>query len=109
MTWIARFVRYMGVLGDPQLEPNTIEGLPPFALRETVESLLRKGWIKTFEYIADDAWIDYARVDLRMGRSKLRLEWDQDSGGSVEGPRAVLDELHVLDPWTQMQARHLPH
>jgi hypothetical protein len=27
----------------------------------------------------------------------------------VEGPRAVLDELHVLDPWTQMQARHLPH
>jgi hypothetical protein len=81
----------MGVLSDPQLEPNTIEGLPPFALREAV------------------AWIDYARVDLRMGRSKLRLEWDQDSGGSVEGPRAVLDELHVLDPWTQMQARHLPH
>ena len=106
MTWLARIVRYMGVLGDPQLEPGTIEGLPPFAVRQTVESLLRSGWIKTFEYIADDAWVDYARVDLRKGRSKLKLEWDQDSGGSVAGPRAVLHELRVLDPWTQMQVRH---
>jgi hypothetical protein len=96
----------MGVLGAPQLEPGTIEGLPPFALRQAVESLLRSGWIKTFEYIADDAWVDYARVDLRNGCSKLKLEWDQDSGGSVAGPRAVLHELHVLDPWTQMQTRH---
>ena len=106
MAWISHFVRYLGVLGDPQLHPELISDLPPFALRQTVESLLRSGWIKTFEYDADDAWIDYARVDLRRGRSKLRLEWDLDTGGTVEGPRAVLDELHVLDPWTHLRHAH---
>ncbi len=109
MTWLSRMVRYMGVLGDPQLTPGTIEGLPPFALRKAIDALLRSGWIKTFEYDREDAWVDYARVELRKGRFKLRLEWDQDSGGSVAGPREVLHELHVLDPWTQMQARPVIH
>jgi hypothetical protein len=104
MTWISEFVRYLSVLGDPRLEPGTVEGLPPFALRQTVDALQGAGWITTYEYAADDAWVDYARVDLRKGRSKLRLEWDQESGGSIEGPRTVLDELRVLDPWTRMQA-----
>ena len=101
MTWISQFVRYLSVLGDPRLEPGTIEGLPPFALRQTVEALLGAGWITTYEYSGEDAWVDYARIDLRKGRSKLKLEWDQESGGSIEGPRTVLDELRVLDPWTQ--------
>jgi len=106
MAWISHLVRYLGVLGDPQLHPELISDLPPFALRQTVESLLRSGWIKTFEYDADDAWIDYARVDMRRGRTRLRLEWDLDTGGTVEGPRAVLDELHVLDPWTHVRHAH---
>lgn len=106
MAWISHLVRYLGVLGDPQLHPELISDLPPFALRQTVESLLRSGWIKTFEYDADDAWIDYARVDMRRGRTRLRLEWDLDTGGTVEGPRAVLNELHVLDPWTHMRHAH---
>jgi hypothetical protein len=105
MTWISNFVRYLSVLGDPRLEPGTVEGLPPFALRQTVDSLLGAGWISTYEYDGADAWVDYARVDLRKGRSKLKLEWDQESGGSIEGPRSVLDALRVLDPWTRMQAR----
>jgi hypothetical protein len=107
MTWISEFVRYLSVLGDPKLEPGMIGGLPPFALRQTVDALHATGWITTYEYDGADAWADYARVDLRKGRSKLKLEWDQESGGSVEGPRTVLDELRVLDPWTRMQAR--PH
>ena len=106
MAWISQLVRYLGILRDPRLEPKTISDLPPVALRQTLELLLRNGWLKTFEYDAEDAWVDYARVDLRRGRSKLRLEWDQDSGGTVEGPRAVLDELRVLDPWTQMRPAH---
>jgi len=106
MAFISHLVRYLGVLGDPQLHPELISDLPPFALRQTVESLLRSGWIKTFEYDADDAWVDYARVDLRRGRTRLRLEWDLDTGGTVEGPRAVLNELHVLDPWTHMRHAH---
>jgi hypothetical protein len=101
MTWFSEFVRYLSVLGDPRLEPGTIEGLPPFALRQTVDALHGAGWITTYEYDGDDAWVDYARTDLRKGRSKLKLEWDQESGGSVEGPRVVLEELRVLDPWTQ--------
>jgi hypothetical protein len=103
------FVRYLSVLKDPRLEPETIDGLPPFALRQAVETLARQGWIKTFEYLGEDAWIDYARVDLRKGRSKLKLEWDQESGGSVAGPHAVLVDLRVLDPWTHMQLRHGAH
>ena len=108
MTWLSHFVRYLGVLKDPRLEPETIEGLPPFALRQALDALLGQGWIKTFEYMGEDAWIEYARVDLRKGRSKLKLEWDQESGGSIAGPRAVLDELRVLDPWTHMQIKHGP-
>jgi hypothetical protein len=107
MTWILQFVRYLSVLGDPRIEPRSIAGLPPFALRQTVDVLLAAGWITTYEYDGSDAWTDYARVDLRKGRSKLKLEWDQESGGSIDGPRAVLNELRVLDPWTRMQAK--PH
>lgn len=104
MTLISKFVRYLSVLGDPRLEPGTIAGLPPFALRQAADGLKAAGWITTYEYDGADNWVDYARVDLRKGRSKLKLEWDQESGGSVEGPRAVLDELRMLDPWTRMQA-----
>ena len=103
MTWMSNLVRYFGVLGDPRQAPEKIEGLPPYALRQAIEALLRSGWIKTFEYEGEDAWVDYARVDLRRGRSKLKLEWDQESGGTVEGPHAELDELRVLDPWLRMQ------
>jgi len=109
MAWLSHFVRYLGVLTDPRLVPETIDGLPPFALRQALDGLLRQGWIKTFEYVGEDAWRDYARVDLRRGRSKLKLEWDQESGGTVAGPHAVLAELRVLDPWTCMQLRHGPH
>ncbi|QJE01750.1 hypothetical protein HH212_18380 [Massilia forsythiae] len=91
---------------DPRSKPETIEGLPPFALRQTVDALVRGGWVKTFEYDQADVWIDYARVDLRNGRAKLKLEWDQESGGSIAGPRAVLDALRVLDPWTHFHTRH---
>jgi hypothetical protein len=105
MTLFSKIIRYVGVLRDPALHPESIAGLPPFALRKALETLRGSGWIRTYEYNGDDAWVEYARVDLRKGRSKLRLEWDPDSGGSVEGPRAVLDELHVLDPWTQMHGR----
>ena len=109
MTWLSKMIRYVGVLRDPVLHPESIAGLPPFALRKALDALRGSGWIRTYEYDGDDAWVEYARVDLRKGRSKLRLEWDPESGGSVEGPRAVLDELHVLDPWTQMHARPGTH
>lgn len=99
MTWILDFVRYLSVLGDPRLEPGMIEGLPPFALRETASALRMAGWITTYEYIGEDAWVEYARVDLRKGRNKLKLEWDPDSGGSIDGPQSVLEALRVLDPW----------
>ena len=103
MTWFLKFFRYLSVLGEPSVEPGTIEGLPPFALRQTAEALRGKGWITTYEYAGDDIWVEYARVDLRKGRSKLKLEWDQESGGSIAGPRAVLEKLRELDPWTCMQ------
>jgi hypothetical protein len=104
MTWLTDFVRYLDVVNDPVLQhPETISGLPPYALRQAEETLAYNGWIKTFEYEGEDAWIDYARVDMRNGRTKLRLEWDPDAGGSVEAPRAVLDDLRVLDPWVHMQ------
>jgi hypothetical protein len=109
MAWISHFVRYLNVLGEPRVEPETIDGLPPFALRQALDALARQGWVTTYEYVGEDAWIDYARVDLRKGRSKLKMEWDQESGGSVAGPRAVLEELRVLDPWTTMQIKHGPH
>ena len=109
MTWLTKLARYIDVLGDPMLVPGTVDGLPPFALRQTVDALLRTGWTQTFEYVGEDAWIAYARVDLRKGRTKIKLEWDVDNGGSVAGPRAVLHELHVLDPWTRFGRRGTMH
>jgi hypothetical protein len=99
MTWISEFVRYLSVLGDPRLEPGTVEGLPPFALRQTADALKAAGWTTTYEYNGDDAWIDYARIDMRKGRSKLRILWDPDSGGSIDAPQTVLEGLRPLDPW----------
>ena len=42
MAWISQFVRYLGVFNDPQLHPETISDLPPFALRQTLEALSGK-------------------------------------------------------------------
>lgn len=107
MTWFANVFRYVGLVGEPPMVPAKIDGLPPFALRQAVDNLVRNGWIKSFEYAGDDAWVDYARVDLCKGRTKIKMEWDLDSGGTVAGPRAVLRELRVLDPWTRCVGREL--
>lgn len=97
MTWISRLVRYMAILGDVRTEPGTVEGLPALALRQTAIALQADGWVTTYEYDGDDAWIEYARIDLRKGQSKIKLEWDQESGGSIDGPQAVLDALRLPD------------
>jgi hypothetical protein len=100
MAWIREIVRYLSVLSDTRLEPGMLEGLPAFALRQTLSVLKAAGWITTYEYNGEDAWVEYARVDLRKGRNKLNLAWDPECGGSIDGPQAVLEGLRVLDPWT---------
>lgn len=40
-----------------------------------------------------DAWIDYGKIKLKKDRTKLTLEWDNWTEGSVEGPASVVSEI----------------
>lgn len=71
----------------------TIKDIPTDKFNELVQQLIASGWKKTYEYAGFDAWIDYGRIKLRKDGSKLNLEWDNWTEGSVEGPRRIIETI----------------
>jgi len=67
-----------------------IQDIPTARFNALIQSLLSSGWSKTYEYTGFDAWIDYGRVDLKKGRARLRLSWDNWCEGEVRGPQAAV-------------------
>jgi hypothetical protein len=71
----------------------TIKDVPTERFHRLTSDLIAAGWRKTYEYTGIDAWIDYGCVKLKKDGVRLKLEWDNWTEGSVEGPR---DTLKVL-------------
>ena len=89
----ASFRRTLAKLRFRILGLATIRDIPTERFRELVDQLARDGWRKTSEYDGFDAWIDYGRINLKKGATKLTLEWDNWTEGSIEGPRGVVERL----------------
>ncbi len=71
----------------------TIKDIPTDKFNALAGRLIGSGWKKTYEYTGFDAWIDYGRIKLRKDRSKLNLEWDNWTEGSIEGPRPIIEDI----------------
>jgi hypothetical protein len=71
----------------------TIRDIPTDQFNALAQQLIATGWKKTYEYTGFDAWIDYGRIKLRKDGSKLNLEWDNWTEGSVEGPRSIIEAI----------------
>ena len=71
----------------------TIKDIPSDHFNDLVKQLIATGWRVTSEYPGYDAWIDCGKLSLRKGRTRLKLEWDNWTEGSVEGPRETIEEL----------------
>jgi hypothetical protein len=83
----------------------TIKDISTPRLKTLLVHLTEAGWKKVYEYEGFDAWIDYGRIDLKRSGVRLRLEWDNWTEGSLEGPREVVHAianaqgLTVVDEW----------
>lgn len=63
----------------------TIKGIPTYEFMDLIKTLKSEGWYVTYEYYGEDAWVHYAQVRLRHDLRRLTLEWDDKTGGSIEG------------------------
>jgi hypothetical protein len=63
----------------------TIKGIPTYEFRDLIKTLKNEGWYVSYEYYGSDAWVHYGQVKLRHGLRRLTLEWDDKTGGSIEG------------------------
>lgn len=70
-----------------------ISHIPTDAFNAIIEALVADGWTITEEYDGMDAWIDYGLVVLEKNGTGLRLEWDNWSEGSCEGPEEAVREI----------------
>jgi len=83
----------------------TIKGIATSRFNALLAHLTEAGWKKVYEYEGFDAWIDYGRIDLKKSGVRLRLEWDNWTEGSVEGPREAIRDiaraqgLSAVDEW----------
>ena len=63
----------------------TIKGIPTYEFRDLIKTLKSEGWYVTYEYYGSDAWVHYGHVKLRHDLRRLTFEWDDKTGGSIEG------------------------
>ena len=68
-----------------------IEDIPTEKFNQLLVKHVKAGWHKSNEYEGFDAWIDYGRVVLRKGWTKLEFKWDNWTEGEIVGPRNVVN------------------
>jgi hypothetical protein len=93
VSYLARFLRCCAKLKFKLLRLATIKDIPTKKFNLLAESLIKSGWIKTYEYSGFDAWIDYGRIDLRKGNRRLKFEWDNWTEGSIEGVSDIVEDI----------------
>ena len=93
MNLLARSLRAVAKMRFRALGLATIKDLSTDRFKRLVEDLVAVGWRKTSEYDGFDPWADYGRITMRRAGVRLKLEWDNWSGGSVEGPRRAIEKI----------------
>jgi hypothetical protein len=92
MNVLARSLRAVAKMRFRVLGLATIKDLPTARFNRLVEELAAAGLRKTGEYKGFDAWVDYGRITMRRNGIRLKLEWDNWTEGSVEGPRTAIEQ-----------------
>jgi hypothetical protein len=90
---VARARRAFAQLRFRVLGLATIKDIPTEQFNSLVKELGTRGWRKTGEYEGLDAGIDYDSFRMRRRGIQLKFEWDNWTEGSVEGPRAAIEEI----------------
>jgi hypothetical protein len=93
MNGLARSLRAVAKWRFRALGLATIKDLSTERFNRLVRELAAEGWRKTATYEGFDAWIDYGRIRMRRDGIRLKLEWDNWTEGSVEGPRAAIEKI----------------
>jgi hypothetical protein len=93
VNWFAKAIRYATKLRFRIVGLATIKDIPTAQFNSLRDELRSEGWVQTYEYNGFDAWIDYGCLKLRNGGNELRLEWDNWTEGSVEGPSNLVTGL----------------
>jgi hypothetical protein len=105
MNVFAKILRAAAKLRFRLLGLATIKDISTPRLKALLVHLTELGWKKVYEYEGFDAWIDYGRIDLQKSGVRLRLEWDNWTEGSLEGPRGAVraiandQGLTVVEEW----------
>ena len=93
----------------------TISDIPIGRFEEIRAQLESDGWVKYYEYEGFDAWIDYGCLKLKHGSTRLKMEWDNWTEGSLEGHRDLIEQLGrqfglpVNDKWRWSDYDQAPH
>jgi hypothetical protein len=72
---------------------NQICDIPTPRFNQVLDALRDDGWTVSYEYDGYDAWIDYGRLDLQSGDTKLRFAWTNYTEGEISGPRSTLETV----------------
>ena len=93
MNIVARVIRGVAKVRFRNMGLATIKDIPTERFNSLIQELAELGWRKVSEYDGVDAWIDYGCITMRRNRTKLKLEWDNWTEGSVQGPRRDVEAI----------------
>lgn len=90
MNKIAQTLRVVSKAKFKLLNHRTVKDIPTDEFNKIIESLIKNGWKKVYEYDGFDAWIDYGKLILKNKNKKLLFEWDNWTEGSIEAEKILL-------------------
>ena len=67
--------------------------IPSARFNILIEELNRDGWRGTKKVSLLNDWVDYGKVRMWKGFSKITLEWDNWTEGSIEGKRKIIEKI----------------
>ncbi len=95
MNFFTKILRFIPETRFKILGLATIKDIPTEKFNAIIEDFLSDGWRKTYEYSGIDAWIDYGCVKIKKGNVKFKLEWDNWTGGSIEGNKKDIESISL--------------
>ena len=93
MRLLASIIRASIKLRFKLLGLATIKDIPTKEFNELARKLADTGWKNKSAYDGFDAWADYGCLKLRRNFTSIKLEWDNWTEGSIEGPRKVIEQI----------------